>query len=75
MHVVPLGSVSSLGIEYLHPVILPVRHINVSFLISANTMGQVKLTRIRARLPPGKEVLTIRGILMNPGVTVPVGHV
>jgi hypothetical protein len=75
MHVVPLRKVSSLGVEYLNPVILAIRHIDVPFGIGANTMGQVEFTGIRAWLSPGKEMLAVGCILMNSGVTVPVGNI
>jgi hypothetical protein len=75
VHVVPLGHVTPLGVEYLNPVILPVGHIHISLFIGANTVNEVELPGVGARLPPGEQVPPIRRKFMDPGIPIAIGHI
>jgi hypothetical protein len=66
VHVVPLGHVTSLGVKYLNPVILPIGHIHVSLFIGANAMNEVELAGVGAWLAPGEQKPPIWRKFMNP---------
>jgi hypothetical protein len=75
VQVIPLGQVTSLGVEYLNPVILSVRHIYGSFFIGGNTMNYIELPWVGARLAPGEEAPSIGREFVNPGISIPVCHI
>jgi len=75
VHVVPLGHVLTVRVEYLNAVVLAVRDVHVAILIRANAVNEVKFPWIAAGLAPGKDVFPIWRIFVHPGVAIPIGHV
>ena len=75
MEVVPLGYVFALRIEDLDSVVFAVRYVDVPVRVRADAVDEIEFPRIGTRLTPRKEQLSIRRILMDPCVAVPVGDV
>ena len=74
-HVHPLRLKLAVGIEHLHPVVLPVGHEHPAVLVGADVVGDVEAAGVGARRAPRKEVGAVGGILVHPRVAVAVGNV
>ena len=59
-HVLPLGLELAVLVEDLHPLVLPVGHVDPAVLVGAHIVGDVELSRSGARLAPGEEQLAVR---------------
>ena len=70
----PLGLKIAIAVEDLDAVVLSVGHIHVTVAVCRDVMNDVELSRSRARAAPGHDRFAVCGVLVNPGISVPVRH-
>jgi hypothetical protein len=74
-HVAPRCLEPPIPIKHLHPVILPIGHIDPAIRIAMHVMRQIEFSFANAALPPREHVLPIGRILVHLRVAIPVGHI
>jgi hypothetical protein len=71
-YIIPDVKNFALCIKNLHAIVLAVSHVDEVFVINANAVGQVELTRRIPRFPPGGEELPLSGEAVYAGVAIAV---
>ena len=66
VHILPLRLEVALRVEYLHAMVLPVGHVDISVGVGGDIVRDVELSGVDARLAPRKEQVAVRRILVDP---------
>lgn len=75
MDIAPLGFETAIAVKNLYPMAFAISNIDPAIVVTADVVGQVKFTRPGSRGAPGQQMFTLWGILVNSGITIPVGYI
>ena len=75
VQVVPLRLVPAMAVEYLHAMVLAVRHIDPAVGVGRDVVHDVELARAAARLAPRQQQFAVGREFVNAGVAVAVGDI